>query len=301
MPEHHSQAVECAAAFLLSHLQQVGFARVINHVRDDEIWSQEAVVRQQHLAFKRFHTHTGSVGEDHTAIDFLTQFVVIGQIVQMNFTVSVIADLGDSLLRIGEKFVFLVENRDRFYAIQCRLNAECRCRTTRTQDRHFLADDINTFFSQCAHITGTVGDMTRQYAIVINHGIHRTDQFCRRGKFVQVLANGSFVRHGDVKPAQFKRPKTLYNIFQLLVVYFKCQVDIIQTQMRKGFVMHCRRHAIANRRCYQSNQLSVTRNTFSHDKVLNMLEVEFLWIRGCPEHPYLRGCPARCALRARHQ
>jgi hypothetical protein len=35
---------------------------------------------------------------------------VIGQIVQMNFTVGVIADLGDSLLRIGEKFIFLVED-----------------------------------------------------------------------------------------------------------------------------------------------------------------------------------------------
>ena len=79
------------------------------------------------------------------------------------------------------------------------------------------------------------------------------------------------------------------------------QVNIVQPQMGKSFVVHGRRHAVTNRGRNQANQLGVSGNTFCHDKILNMLEMEFLSIRGCREPPYLRGYPARCALRARHQ
>lgn len=37
LPEHHPQTVDGAAAFFLGHFQQIGFARVIDHVRHDQV------------------------------------------------------------------------------------------------------------------------------------------------------------------------------------------------------------------------------------------------------------------------
>ena len=128
---------------------------------------------------------------------------MIVQIEQVDLAVGVITDFGNGLFCVGEEFIFAVEDGDRFDAIKRGLNAERGCRTASAQNGHLFADDINAFFFERAHISGAIGDMAGQDAIVVHHGIHRANQFCRRREFVQILANLRFVRHGDVTAAQF--------------------------------------------------------------------------------------------------
>ena len=128
---------------------------------------------------------------------------MIVQIEQVDLAVGVVTDFGDGLFCIGEELIFAVKDGDRFDAIERGLNAERGCRAACAQNGHFFADDINALFFERAHIAGAIGNVAGQYAIVVHHGIHRANQFCRRRELVQILANLRFVRHGDVTAAQF--------------------------------------------------------------------------------------------------
>ena len=191
---------------------------------------------------------------------------MIVKIEQMDLTARVVADLGDRFFGVGEEFIATVEDGDRLHAIQCRLDAECGRRAAGTEHGHLLANDIDTRFAKGAHIAGAVGDMPGQDAVVIDHGIHRPDQLRRRRQLIEILANLGFVRHRDVKAAQLQSPEALDNVFQLLITDFKSQVDVVQPEMGESLVVHGGRHAVANRGGYQTNQLSVSSNTFCHDK-----------------------------------
>ena len=137
----------------------MGFTRVVDDVRDDQIRAQEAVVRQQHLAFERLHANAGGIGQDHAAVDFGAQLVMIVEIEKVDLAVGVIADLGHGLLGIGEELVFAVEDRDGLHAVERGLYADGGSRAACAEDGHLFADDIDTSLRQRAHIAGAVGNV----------------------------------------------------------------------------------------------------------------------------------------------
>ena len=138
---------------------------------------------------------------------------MIVEIEQMDLAVGVVADLGHGFFCVSEEFIATVKDGDRLHAIQCCLDAERRCRAAGAEYGHLLADDIDTGFAKGAHVAGAIGDMSGQYAVVVDHGIDRPDQLCRRRQFIEILANLGFVRHRDVKAAQLHRPEALHHVF----------------------------------------------------------------------------------------
>ena len=131
---------------------------------------------------------------------------------------------------------------------------------TGTHDGDGLTCDIVSGIFYGLHIAHTVCIVSGQVPVIIDNGVHGTNQPGSRGKLIQKLYDLIFVWHSKVETADAAGLQSCDSCFQIFLIYIKAKIRVIKIQKMESFIVHKGGNTVRHRTSKKCGKLCVTGN-----------------------------------------
>ena len=195
------------------------------------------------LAGQLSHAHIGGVCQQTGLRDLFLQpghtaLILRVQLKEVDLAVLFGPDLCHQLFRLGPAGTAAVKDGDLPDTVQGTLGNNGLGRATGTYDGHFLTGEIHSQLPDRAHPAGTVCVAADEIAVLIDYRIHRPGQLSFRRDLIQMLHDSHLIGHGQVHAPHAKGAYSGHSVANGALVHVKGQINIVQSQLLEGSVVH---------------------------------------------------------------